>query len=266
MRASTGALVRSELRKISSTRLWWGLLIGAVVYTAIQSGVTAGFAGVEPGAGQPASPTLDTAAAIRSVYAVAAFTGTYIFALILGITGMTGEYRYQTITATFLVSPRRERVVSAKMLAHLLVGLAYGVVGVVAALVVGGVVVAARGYGLGYGAERLWPSLGLAVLAVALWTLIGIGIGTLIRNQIVAILVAVFLTFLVEPLLSLALSAVDLDKVSAFLPTNAASALMEPGQTYLEYLPWWGGGLVMVAYALVLAGLGLLLSVRRDVV
>ena len=38
--------------------------------------------------------------AIRTVYASAAFSGAYIFAMILGITGMTGEYRYQTITPT----------------------------------------------------------------------------------------------------------------------------------------------------------------------
>jgi len=28
---------------------------------------------------------------------------------------------------------------------------------------------------------------------------------------------------------------------------------------------WWAGGLVLVGYALVLAGLGLVLSVRRDI-
>ena len=156
-------------------------------------------------------------------------------------------------------------MVEAKLVAHLVVGLLYGLVGVLVALAAGGTVVAIRGYGLRLDAERLWPSLGLAVVAVALWALIGIGIGTLIRNQVVAILVAVFVTFLLEPLLSLALSAVDLAKVGAYLPTNAASALMQPGQTYVHYLPWWGGGLVMVGYALVLAGLGVLLSVRRDI-
>jgi len=31
------SLLRSELRKITSTRLWWGLLIGAVVYTVISA-------------------------------------------------------------------------------------------------------------------------------------------------------------------------------------------------------------------------------------
>jgi len=120
------SLVRSELRKITSTRLWWGLLAGAVVYTVIQAGANAALAGATPGAGQPATPGLDTATAIRSVYAGSAFQGAYIFAMILGITGMTGEYRYQTITPTFLATPRRARVVLAKLGAHLGVGVVYG--------------------------------------------------------------------------------------------------------------------------------------------
>ena len=176
----------------------------------------------------PATPALDTAEAIRSVYAGSLFTGTYIFAMILGITGMTGEYRYQTITPTFLVTPRRARVVGAKMVAHLLVGAGYAIVGLLVALVAGGITIAIRGEDLGYGADRLWSSVGLAVLAVGLWTLFGIGVGTLIRNQIAAILIAVAVTFLIEPLATFLLAAVDLDWVVKWLPTNASAALTSP--------------------------------------
>ncbi len=262
--ATAAMLVRSELRKIFSTRLWWGLLLGAIVYTAVQSGVTAGFAGVSQG-GQAATPGLETAAGIRSVYAQALFTGSYILAMILGITGMTGEYRYQTITPTFLASPRRGRVVGAKMVAHLLVGAGYGLVALVTALVVGGVVMAARGYGLGYGADRLWPSIVLAVAAVAIWTVLGIGIGTLIRNQVAAILIAVLITFLIEPIVSFALNAVGVGGAVEWLPTNASAALMSPGVTVVHYLAWWAGGLVLIGYAVVLAALGVLISVHRDI-
>ena len=259
------ALMRAELRKITSTRLWWGLLAGAVIYTLIQAGANAAIAGGDPGAGQPRTPALDTAQAIRTVYASSAFTGAYIFAMILGITGMTGEYRYQTITPTFLATPRRPRVVIGKMGAHLGVGLSYGLAALLSALLVGGVVISVRGFPLGYGADRLWSSALLGVVAVALWTLLGIGIGTLIRNQVAAILVAVFVTFLVEPLATFILAANDLDFIVKWLPTNASTALTRPGNTLVEYLPWWAGGLVLLAYAALLAGLGLLLSTRRDV-
>lgn len=258
-------LVGSELTKIRSTRLWWGLLLGAVVYVMISALASAALAGSEPGPGQPASPGLGTDEAIRTVYVQSMFAGTYIFALILGITAMTGEYRYQTITPTFLVTPRRGRVVVAKMIAHLGVGALYALVGLVVAAVAGGTVIAIRGEPLGWGAERLFPTMGLGVVAVALWTLLGIGLGTLVKNQIAAILTGVFITFLVEPLATFILAAQDLDGWVRWLPTNASSALMSPGDSFLEYLDWWAGGLVLLGYAAVLSGLGVVLSVRRDI-
>src|SRR3954469_9665324 len=261
----SGAPVRSELRKITSTRLWWGLLIGVAVYTAISAAASAAFAGVDAGGGQPQSAPLSSPEAIRTVYASAAFAGAYIFAMILGITGITGEYRYQTITPTFLATPRRARVVLAKLGAHLGVGVGYGLVALLGALVVGGAVILVRGQGLGYGTDRLWSSALLGVLAVGLWTMLGIGIGTLIRNQVAAVLVAVFVTFLVEPLATFVLAANDLDEIVKWLPTNASTALTSPGTTLVEYLPWWAGGLVLLGYAALLAGLGLRLSVRRDI-
>ncbi|HSE09704.1 MAG TPA: ABC transporter permease [Nocardioidaceae bacterium] len=258
-------LVRAELKKITSTRLWWGLLIGALGFAALQSLVTAVFSGVEAGAGQPTMPGLDTDEAIRAVYPMAMFTGTYMFALVLGITGMTGEYRYQTITSTFLVSPRRHRVVTAKILAHAGMGVVYALLGLLVVLVVGGTAMAVRGYGLGFDAERLWVTMGLAVAAVAIWAVVGIGIGTLVRNQVAAIVLAILFTFLVEPLLTFALAAAEMDWLVKWLPSNASSALMAPGEVLVDYLDWWVGGLVLLAYGLVLAGVGVLLSVRRDV-
>jgi len=262
---SGAGLLRSELTKILTTRLWWGLLIGVAMYTVIQSGVTAAFAGVDPGAGRQASPGLDTPEALRAVYAGAAFTGAYIFALAIGVTGMTGEYRYETATPTFLATPRRVHVVVAKSLAHLVVGVAYGVVALVCAFVVGGVVVLVRGHDLGLTTPGLWRAALLAVLAVALWTMVGIGIGTLIRNQVAALLVAVGVTFLFEPLLSIGLYAADLQEIGKFLPSSASSAMTSPPTQLGELLPWWAGALVLAGYALAFGALGVWLSVRRDV-
>jgi ABC-2 type transport system permease protein len=258
-------LIRSELTKILSTRLWWGLLIGVALYTAVQAGVTAGFAGVDPGAGQPTSPGLDTPEALRGVYAGAAFAGAYIFALVLGVTGMTGEHRYQTATPTFLATPRRALVVLGKAAAHLVVGTGYGVLAVLCAFAAGGLVVLVRGHELGLGTPGLWRAVALAVLAVAVWTMLGLGIGTLIRNQVAAILVAVAVTFLVEPLLSVGLDALDLDSVGRFLPSSASSAMTSPPSVFAELLPWWAGALVLLGYAVLFAGLGMVLTLRRDV-
>ncbi len=188
------ALVRAELKKILSTRLWWGLLIGALAFSAVQALATAAFSGVEAGAGQPSMPGLESAEAVRSVYAMSMFTGTYMFAMVLGITGMTGEYRYQTITATFLATPRRGRVVAAKMAAHLLVGAGYAVAALLVALVAGRAALpwacrrgvgAARPDGLGAtvaGTVRPVAALASTVVSFALVAAIAVLAGSDVRD------------------------------------------------------------------------------------
>lgn len=257
-------LLRSELTKILTTRLWWGLLVGALVLTAIQSGALASVAGLDSGA-PTGLPGLDDPAVVRSVYASSAFSGAYILALVLGVTGMTGEYRYQTASPTFLATPRRGRVVAAKAAAHVIVGFGYGVAALTVAFAVGGAVILLRGYGLGLDTPGLWRAAALGALGVGIWTLVGLGIGTLVRNQVGAVLLAVVVTFLLEPLLGLALAALDLDAVGRFLPSAASSALTEEVSPMVELLPWWAGGLVLAAYGAAFAGVGALLTVRRDV-
>ena len=66
-------------------------------------------------------------------------------------------------------------------------------------------------------------------------------------------------------LLSLGLGAADLDEIGKFLPSSASSAMTSPPSPFLDLLPWWGGALVLLGYAVLFAGLGVLLSIRRDV-
>ena len=128
-----------------------------------------------------------------------------------------------------------------------------------------GATILVRGGRLGLDAERLWSSVALAAPAVALWTLLGIGIGTLIRNQVAAILIAVFVTFLVEPLATYFLGLADLDDVVRWLSHRVRPSRPRRSWSFLDYLDWWAGGLVLLGYALILAGFGVRLSVRRDV-
>jgi ABC-2 type transport system permease protein len=260
------SLVRAELLKIRTTRLWWALLLGAVLFTAVGAGFTAGFAGVEGGGGPggEALPGVESPELLRSVYG-AGFSGAYIFALILGVTGMTGEYRYLTITPTFLGAPRRHPVVVAKLVAHLVAGVVYGAVCALVAVAVGGLlIVVVKGGALGLTADGVPRAIGLSVVAVALWTLLGIGLGTLVRNQIAAVLTGVLIAFLIEPLLNLAFNALDLE-VGKYLPTSASNALLSGFSGGAAQLDWWAGGLVLLAYALVFSLVGVLASVGRDI-
>jgi ABC-2 type transport system permease protein len=259
-------LVRSEIRKLTTTRLWWGLLIGLLGATLIGVVAQASLAGRTISG--VASPGLDDPAVIRAVYGAGVQTA-YLFTMALGVIGMAGEYRHQTITATLLAAPRRAPVVPAKAIALLAIGLAYGLANALLSVVVGAPILVARGADPRLFSDGVPRALLTSVLAIGLWTLIGLGIGTLVRNQIVALLVAIGAAFLAEPLLSLGLNAIGAGEVARYLPSQATAAILTPPANAagisVAHLPWWGGALVLLGYAAGSGALGAAVTLRRDV-
>jgi len=70
----------------------------------------------------------------RTLFAVAAGGANTLVAVLAAI-GITGEFRHKTATATLFATPRRGRVVAAKLVTYALVGIAYQVATVVGLLV-----------------------------------------------------------------------------------------------------------------------------------
>jgi ABC-2 type transport system permease protein len=261
-----GRLVGTELLKLRTTRVWWGLLLTGVLLAFLQSGLVAATAGLSLGRGAPPSPPPTDPAMLRAIYTGGLNDG-LVVTLSLGVLGMAVEYRHQTITPTLLAVPRRARLVASKLVAYLLAGLGYGIVFVLAGAAVGGIIVVARGYPLGLDAPGVVRTIALAMLACAIWTVFGLGLGTLIRNQIVALLVGIAFAVLAGPLLALALQAAKAGAVAQYLPNQASAALVQPAGAGIEQtlLPWWGGALVLLAYGIGFAALGTVLTTRRDV-
>lgn len=264
--AGLGRLTATELLKLRTTRAWWGLLVTGVALAFLNAGLLAGTAGLRLGQGGAPSPPPTDPAMLRSIY-TGGFSNGYVIALCLGVLGMAGEYRHLTITPTLLAVPRRGRLVGAKLLAYLVAGLGYGIVIVLAGAVLGAGIVAARGYPVGLGTSGLIRAVLLAMVGCAVWAVFGLGLGTLIRNQIVALLTAIGVAVLGAPLLALGLEAAHAGSVAQYLPNQASAALVQGSNGGFEQqlLPWWGGGLVLLGYGIVFAAVGAALTTRRDV-
>jgi hypothetical protein len=266
-----GGVVRAEFRKFFTTRMWWGMAIGvffvgaalAVVFALVLPGSRSG----GPDSGGPRLPGLDSATMISTVY-TAGLSTAYLLTLTVGVMSIGSEYRHMTITSTFLATPKRVQVMVAKVISLLGIGAFYGLVFLVGSVTAGATTIAVKGFPPFPDVGPISRTLALSLLVLGLWALIGLGAGILIPNQVAAILIAVAAAWIVLPIAGLLLGLVSWGKgIVPYLPNEATSAMVGAVNTSstVELLSWWAGALVLVAYATVLAGIGSMLTVRRDV-
>jgi ABC-2 type transport system permease protein len=237
------ALVKSEVLKLRTTRLVPGLLyafLGLIVLYVLA------FVSQTDATEIRLSPEGPFAAAAAAV----------ILVLMLGVTVTAGEYRHGTITATFLVAPRRERVLLAKLVTALLLGFAFAVAGVVVNVVVGWLAVEAKGADVSPFDGAVTEILGATLLGCALWSALGAAIGAVTRNQVSAIVAAVVWFLIAEPLFGTLL-----DDYGRYLPGAALGAIFE-GDGDLSRI---GGILASFAWIAAIGAVGAVLVVRDDV-
>jgi ABC-2 type transport system permease protein len=122
-----------------------------------------------------------------------------LFILVLAVVGISGEWRHRTITSSILAAPARVRFLAAKTIAFALAGVALSLLISLAVAIVGFAILTARGLPtpeLGELAEQFARN----ALVAALLGAFGVGIGALVRNQVVAIVGVLVISFAVEPL------------------------------------------------------------------
>lgn len=247
-------LVRAEFRKLATSRLWlWMLLLG-VAMTGATTSAAIGFA-------EPGPLSLQTAAGQRGVFAQA--SAALVVVAILGILAVTGEFAHQTATPTFLATPRRGRVVIAKLLTYAATGLGYAAACTAVVLAVALPWLAAKDVPVVLSGTDLARTIGGVALEVALYAVLGVGLGCLMRNQIAAIVGFVVYMFVVGPILSGVRATSEL---AQYLPYQAGNALGR--LTYsadAAMLGQLGGGLVLLTWALAFAAIGTRVAVRRDI-
>jgi ABC-2 type transport system permease protein len=242
--------LRAELLKQRSTRTVLGLfaaMLGLVLLAVILHSLL------------PAED-LTNAHTQLMVFGRGEFLGA-LFAALLGALSITSEIRHGTIRPTFLVIPRRGRVVVAKVVASVMIGAGFGLIAGAGAAAVGTAALGARGIDvLVDGGDYVLLVLG-AGAAAALWAAIGVGVGALVRHQVPTLVgICAWLLF-VEGLL--AGDLVGLGDVGRFLPGAAGAAIS--GQDQGTLLAPAVGAMLLALYAAAAALAGSLATSRRDV-
>ena len=242
-RLSFGRALRSEWIKLSTLRsTWWSIGIVAVLTIGIAAMVAAALG---DGPGFPG---------IQAVVLPIQFT--MLLAGILGVISVTGEYSTGMIRSTFTAEPRRGAVLGAKaIVVAVVMALATALTYLVAILLTAPIL---GGAGIDWSdAAQSWVPLGAGVFAMAMFALIGLGFGFIIRNGAGAIAATVGVLFVLPIVLNMFVFAgeswqwiVDLGQ---YLPMAAAQMATTPaGDDVLRgilTLAAWPAALLLGAWA-----------------
>lgn len=241
--------IRSESYKLVTTRTNVGVAAGMVVLIAVAVLLHA--------FGLPVD-RLSNAAGQRGVLIdVGVRLGT-LFAALLGALAITSEFRTGTIRPTLLVTPRRRTVIAAKTICVLVAGAITGLLAAGTAAGVGSIGLAARGVSIQLTAGDINRLLLGATLAGALWAVIGLGVGGVVRAQVPTIVGLFAWVLFVENILG------DVPSWQRFAPGSLAQAL--GGQVRDGILTSAAlAAVLLIAYAVLVALAGLTATVRRDV-
>jgi ABC-2 type transport system permease protein len=259
-------ILKAEFLKLAYSRRTWFIALASIGISVISSAFTPyALAQLKTQIVMP----LTTSAAVDGVYAKS--LGGYIFVIVIGVLMMTSEFHNHTAIATFLATPQRAHALYAKLVMAVIAGAIVNFF----ATIIG---MASAAIALTFYPEAAAPSADIfinypasALLIGAVLAVIGVGVGALIRNQTVAIAVAMLWIFLVDRILGVLFVA-----VGKYLPTGLITSMMNIQLTvtttskvaslntgdYLDALPAAG---LLLLYGMVFAVVAMFTTLRRDI-
>ena len=280
-------LVRAEIMKIRTTSIWWLFLLGVVVFTAgalwanavshhlelyPPLGALTGAARAQAIAQAARARTHSGQVAIAaSMMTSGQFLGV-LFAMLIGVLVITSEFAHQTATATFLATPRRAVVITAKLAAAAWFGALFWLVSTVMDAVITPFYLHSQHVSVSLTGWVVVRSVLLSLLAFAIWACFGLGLGALIRSQTGSVI-----TGMAVYLAGLAAAEITFHLIYNFYPHGwvlgapvigpavASTVMITPGRAFAHAPPQWAGLVIMVGYAAALGVSGIAVTRRHDV-
>ena len=169
------ALVHAEVLKLRSTRTPAGLLLVTLGLVALTVAVNVPKVGAKA-----AHVSLDDPGLLAGTVGIS-FGVPLVMVALLGVIAFTQEFRYGTATSTYLVEPRRSRVLVAKWVSLALASVVISAATLALSVSVGVALIRYRD-GSVIVAAQFWQTVAAAFAIMAAYGVIGVAIGTLVRN------------------------------------------------------------------------------------
>src|SRR6266480_747613 len=134
-----------------------------------------------------------------------------------------GEFRHRTSVTTFLGQPRRLRVVSAKLAAAALTGVAAGLLAEALSAATSAAVLSAHHVPLHWAQPGVPGAVITVPLLAALYGMLGAGLGLLLRNTAAALGLALIWAFVIEGIIP---ALTHEPGITRWLPEAAANAML----------------------------------------
>jgi hypothetical protein len=253
-------LLKAENRKVVSTRMTW-VLIASTLLLSLMYVLSYGLlAGQDLGQGAPMIPGTESELTVRLIYSGIGL-GAYVIPIVLGIVIATGEYRYRTITLTYLATPDRWKVSAAKFVIAMAWGAIFALVDVAVSFPTAMALIGSNPDHFALSAGTLWTIAGGTIAGFALYAALGVGLGMMMRNQIGAIVGALTWVFIVE-----AIFMALVPKIGQWLPGGAMAAMTESraltGESFLSVNQ---GIWLLATYSVTVIVAAMITTNRRDV-
>jgi hypothetical protein len=250
-------LIKSEVLKIRSTQVWFWMVLLAVAFTALGTiGTVVASIDDNQHAGEP----------IRYYDIFTQSQGAGVALLVLGLLGLTTEFRHQTITPTLLATPNRWRLLSGKAASYVIFAMIYAAICVVVNFAIAILWLNARNIPVSYG-HGVGGGVLKSYLSLVLTGLFGLGLGALIRNQAASMVFGIVYFFILDTLLNF---VPLIRKGYAWSPGGAIKTFTSNGHVLgmpddVHLLAPLAGGLLFLGWSLALLFVGGQLSLSRDI-
>lgn len=186
--------------------------------------------------------------------------------LVLGLLGLTTEFRHKTITPTLLATPNRWRLLGGKAASYAVFAIVYALVCVLLNFAIAIIWLSSVGVPVEF-SQGVPGGVAKAFVTLVLTGIFGLGLGAVLRNQAAAMVFGIVYFFILDNLLSF---VPWVRKGYAYTPGGAVKAFNSNGEVSnmpddVHLLIPMAGGALFLVWALALLIIGGRLSLSRDI-